>query len=161
MTGTEDKRTSDESAVATPSVWLQVLVLTVLFLGGGLAGASLSNLLAPESILAQFVGLFTFAFPFILGMHYWLGLAIVIALWRLARHGRAGMAKMRVKAPPGSIVFVPTCTVLVGVAGLLIGMLGSSLGIVATVGLYLLAGLAYGTACWLAARSGYLPFLPE
>lgn len=140
---------------------LQVLVLAILFLGGGAAGVGLSELLAPESILAQFVGLFTFAVPFILGMHYWLGLAIVLALWRLARVGWDGMATMRLKAPPGSFVFVPTCTLLVGGAGLLIGILGSSLGIVATLGLYLLAGLAYGTACWLAARSGYLPFLPE
>jgi hypothetical protein len=49
---------------------------------------------------------------------------------------------------------------LVGFAGLLIGLLGSSLGVISTLGMYALLGLGYGTACWLCARSGYLPF-PE
>ena len=63
--------------------------------------------------------------------------------------------------PGGSIVFVPTALVVFGVAGLLMGVFGSSFGVILMVGLYLAVGLAYGTACWLLARSGYLPFPQE
>jgi hypothetical protein len=58
-------------------------------------------------------------------------------------------------------VFLPISVALVGFAGLLIGILGSPLGLLATVGLYLLLGGFFGTACWLLARSGYLPFPRE
>jgi hypothetical protein len=71
------------------------------------------------------------------------------------------MSRMPPQIPPGSIAFVPVCVVLVGCAGLLIGVLGSSIGVITTVALYLMLGLAYGTACWLFARSGYLPFPQE
>jgi hypothetical protein len=63
--------------------------------------------------------------------------------------------------PAGAIAFVPACVLLVGFAGLLIGLLGSSLGILTTVGLYLTLGFGYGVACWLLARAGYLPFPRE
>jgi hypothetical protein len=152
--------TIEERAHPVRSGWLQALALTVLFLGGGVAGSGIAQRLAPDSIVAAFVGLFTFAVPFVVGLHLWLGLAIGIALWRLARHGRRGLSDTPSPVPPGSAVFVPVCTLLVGGAGLLVGVFGSSLGVVTTVGLYLLLGLGYGTVCWLCARSGYLPF-PE
>ena len=139
-------------------MWLQVLVLATLFLGGGLLGVALSQWLAPESILAQFVGLFSFSAPFIVGLQWWLGLALGIALWRTAWHGPMTPEERRTAIPAGSFVFVPVSVTLAAVAGVLIGILGSSLGFLATLGLYVLLGLGYGTACWLCARSGYLPF---
>ena len=142
-------------------IWHQVGVLALLFLGGGAAGVGLSQHLAADSILAQFVGLFTFSLPFVIGLKAWLGLAIGVALWRTAVRGPATPAEARAETPAGSIVFVPVSVALVGAAGLVVGVLGSSLGILATLGLYVLLGVGYGTLCWLAARSGYLPFPTE
>jgi hypothetical protein len=144
------------------SVWRQVFVLITLFLGGGSFGVWLSGRLAPDSILAQFVGLFSFSFPFAIGLHLWVGTAIVVELFRLiARRGRRLAPEERSATMPGSFVFVPTCAVIVTSAGLLIGVFGSSLGVLATTGVYLLLGLAYGVACWLFARAGYLPIPQE
>ena len=141
--------------------WHQVGVLALLFLGGGAAGVGLSWSLAPESVVAQFVGLFTFPLPFVIGLQAWLGLAIGVAMWRTAVRGPVAPADARAETPAGSIVFVPVSVAFVSAVGLVIGILGSSLGILATLGLYVLLGLGYGTACWIAARSGYLPFPTE
>ena len=89
-------------------------------------------------------------------MQFWLGFAVVVALWRRAKDGPAPNAAGEI--PGGSIAFVPACLFLIGCAGLLIGTLGSSIGVLGTVALYLMLGLAYGTTCWLLARNGYLPF---
>jgi hypothetical protein len=150
------------SASRQRSVWIQAAILAVAFFGGGAAGVGLSGRLAPDSAIAQFVGLFTFPMPFVVGMQLWLGVALITAVWRLLR-GRslAAAAAIRAGVPPGSIVFLPISVALVGFAGLLIGILGSPLGLLATVGLYLLLGGFFGTACWLLARSGYLPFPRE
>jgi hypothetical protein len=143
------------------SVWVQVGALAILFLGGGAAGVGLSRYLVPGSFLAQFVGLFTFPVPFVIGLQSWLGLALGVAMWRTAAHGPAKPGERLSEIPAGSIAFVPVSVMFVGGAGLLIGLLGSSLGILATLGLYVLLGFGYGMACWLAARSGYLPFPQE
>jgi hypothetical protein len=144
------------------SVWLQVLVLIVLFFGGGSFGVWLAVRLAPESILAQFVGLFSFSFPFAVGLQLWLGAAILIEIWRLiGRRGRRLPPEERSATPPGAFVFVPTCGLYITASGLLIGLFGSSLGVMATTVLYLLLGVGYGVACWLFARAGYLPVPQE
>jgi hypothetical protein len=139
----------------------QVIVLATLFLGGGVAGAGLSHWLAPDSWAAQFVGLFSLSLPFAIGMNLWLGFAITTELWRAVRRRGRPARGAAAPVPPGAIAFVPTCVVLVGFAGILIAILGSSLGVVLTVALYLALGLLYGIACWLYARNGYLPFPHE
>ena len=141
--------------------WHQVGVLALLFLGGGVAGVGIARYLVAGSFVAQFVGLFTFPLPFVIGLQSWLGLAVGVAMWRTAVRGPATPAEARGETPAGSIVFVPVSVVFVGAVGLLVGLLGSSLGILATLGLYVLLGLGYGIACWIAARSGYLPFPNE
>ena len=144
-----------------PVKW-QILALVLLFLGGGSFGVWLSGRLAPESILAQFVGLFSFSLPFAIGLQSWMGTAIAVEVFRLiARRGRRLPPEQRSATPPGSFVFVPTCVGLITCAGLLIGVFGSSLGVIATTGLYLALGLGYGVACWLFARAGYLPIPQE
>jgi hypothetical protein len=144
------------------SVRVQVFVLALLFLGGGAAGVGLARSLAPESWAAQFVGLFSLSLPFAVGMQAWLGLALATELWRAAkRGGRPRNAAAGADIPGGSFAFVPTCVLLVGAAGMLIGIFGSSLGLLATTGLYLALGLSYGVACWLYAKNGYLPFPHE
>ena len=152
---------SDSNLARRRPAWHQAGVLAVLFLGGGGAGVFVSRYLAPASVVAQFVGLFTFPLPFVIGLQSWLGLAIGVAMWRTAVRGPATAADARAETPAGSIVFVPISVAFVGAVGLVIGILGSSLGILATLGLYVLLGLGYGTACWIAARSGYLPFPNE
>jgi hypothetical protein len=142
-------------------VWHQVATLVLLFLGGGAAGVGLSRYLTASSIVAQFVGLFAFPMAFVIGLQAWLGLAIGHALWRTAVHGPARPGEARTEIPGGSIVFVPVSVAIVGFAGLVIGLVGSSLGILATLGLYVLLGFGYGLVCWLAARAGYLPFPSE
>jgi hypothetical protein len=110
---------------ARVSVWVQVFVLALLFLGGGVAGLGVARSVAPGSFPAEFFGTFAFPLSFGIGMQAWLGMA------------------------------------LVGGAGLIIGIFGSSLGVLATIALYLTLGVSYGTACWLYARNGYLPFPQE
>ena len=138
---------------------LQVIVLATLFLGGGAFGVGLAQWLAPGSVAAQFVGLFTFSLPFAISMQFWVGSALVVAVWRTLTRGpkKAGHHE-QAEIPGGSIVFIPTCTALVTVAGLLVALFGSSIGVIGTAGLYLVLGAIYGTYCWLFARAGYLPF---
>ena len=149
---------SGSTAAPRRPVWHQVGALAVLFLGGGASGVALSRHLVPGSVLAQFIGLFTFPVPFVIGLQAWLGLAIGVAMWHTAVRGPATPGQVRSETPAGSFAFVPVSVAVVSVIGLVMGMLGSSLGILATLGLYVLLGFGYGTACWLAARSGYLPF---
>ena len=138
-----------------------MFVLALLFLGGGAAGLGIAQSLAPDSWAAQFVGLFSLSLPFAIGMNLWLGFAITTELWRAVRRRGRPAPGAASPIPPGSIAFVPTCLVMVGCSGIVIAMLGSRLGALPTVGLYLILGLFYGVACWLYARNGYLPFPQE
>lgn len=147
---------------ARPGVWAQVVVLVILFLGGGVAGLGIARSVAPGSFAAEFFGMFAFPLSFGIGMQAWLGMALVTDAWRTIRRGfRPAADAGKVRIPPGSFAFVPTSVLLIGCAGLLIGIFGSSLGLLTTVALYLTLGLVYGIACWLYARNGYLPFPQE
>jgi hypothetical protein len=141
---------------------VQVTVVAILFLGGGFAGVGIARFVAPGSLAAEFIGLFSLSLPFAVGMQAWLGLALVTAAWRaIRRRERAAASAGEASIPPGSFAFVPTCIVLVGSAGVLIALVGSTVGALATIALYLTLGLLYGTACWLYAKNGYLPFPQE
>ena len=137
-------------------------MLALLFLGGGVAGLGIARWVAPGSFAAEFFGTFAFPLSFGIGMQAWLGMALVTEAWRTIRRGFRPLAKSgELRIPPGSFAFVPTSVVLIGGAGLPIGIFGSSLGLLTTIALYLMLGLFYGTACWLYARNGYLPFPQE
>ena len=153
---------STPQSAPPPSVALQVVALAVLFLGGGVAGDWLATRLAPDSFVARFFGLFALPLAFASGLQSWVGFAIAIALWRTITRGPATPEERRAqRVPSGSIVFVPIAVGFGGAAGLMIGLLGSAVGLLLTLGVYLLLGLGYGTACWLCARAGYLPFPTE
>jgi hypothetical protein len=144
------------------SAWTQVFVLAILFLGGGVAGLGIARSVAPGSVAAEFFGMFAFPLSFGIGVQAWLGMALVTEAWRTIRRGFGPAATTgEVRIPPGSFAFVPISVLLVGGAGLLIAIFGSSLGVFATIALYLTLGLFYGVACWLYARNGYLPFPQE
>ena len=143
-------------------VWVQVFVLALLFLGGGVAGLGIARSVAPGSFVAEFFGTFAFPLSFGIGLQGWVGMALVTEAWRTIRRGGGRAADSgEVRIPPGSFAFVPPSVVLVGTAGVLIGIFGSTLGVLATTGLYLALGLSYGVACWLYAKNGYLPFPHE
>jgi hypothetical protein len=148
---------------ARVSVWVQVFVMALLFLGGGVAGLGVARSVAPGSFAAEFFGTFAFPLSFGIGMQTWLGMALVTEAWRTIRRGFRPAARQpgEMRIPPGSFAFVPTSVLLVGGAGLLIAIFGSSLGVLGTIALYLTLGVSYGTACWLYARNGYLPFPQE
>jgi hypothetical protein len=145
-----------------PGIWTQVFVMALLFLGGGVAGLGVARSVAPGSFAAEFFGTFAFPLSFGIGMQGWLGMALVTEAWRTIGRGfRPAANPGDVRIPPGSFAFVPTSVLLVGGAGLMIAIFGSSLGALATIALYLTLGLCYGIACWLYARNGYLPFPQE
>jgi hypothetical protein len=150
--GTE-RRVSDGRSRATAT---QALTFAVMFLGGAGAGLGLATWRAPGSFAAQVVGMFTFSLPFAIGMQWWLGTALLLALWGLVTKGPR--TPLPGEVPGGAIVFVPVCAALVTTAGLLVGALATPRTIVATTALYLAVGVLYGVACWRLARSGYLPF---
>jgi hypothetical protein len=136
--------------------------MAILFLGGGVAGLGIARAVAPGSFVAEFFGTFALPLSFGIGMQAWLGTALVTEAWRTIRRGFRPLAKTgEVRIPPGSLVFVPVSVLLVGGAGLPIAVFGSSLGLLTTIALYLTLGVAYGVACWLYARNGYLPFPQE
>jgi hypothetical protein len=157
---------SDGHAIAPPrrAVAHQVTALTLLFLGGGAVGARLAAWLVPESIAAQFFGMFVLPMAFATGLQSWLGSAVAMALWRTVTRGPATAAERHVErsgVPGGSFVFVPIALAFAAAAGLLVGMLGAAGGLVPTLIAYGVLGLGYGIACWRCARSGYLPFPQE
>ena len=147
---------------------LQVVTLVATFVGGLALGNFLPQWLVPGSETAIII---TFLLPplaMILGLQSWLGLAILAAVVRLigaaVRRGfpperRVGSGNAAV-VPPGSFVFVPISTAILGFGGIFCGILPASEGFFAVVAGYLMAGASYGTLLWIVAREGYLP-LPD
>jgi hypothetical protein len=101
-------------------VWVQVFVLALLFLGGGVAGLGIARAVAPGSFAAEFFGTFAFPLAFGIGMQSWVGTALATEAWRTIRRGfRPAPDRGKVRIPPGSFAFVPPSVLLVGGAGLL------------------------------------------
>ena len=151
-----------------PSPWLTVAIFFGLFFGGGYLGIQVSRLLAPGSGLAEFVSFLTLPAAFVLGIVAWAGAAIPGALRRFVllvlKGVRSPAAKengSKATIPPGSFAFVPAALVPCLVAGTVVGALSSRLGFGWVLCLYAGLGLGYGVACWLLARTGYLPFPRE
>lgn len=142
-------------------------ITIALFLGGGIGGVALATYLAPDSIVANFVGLLALPFAFLTGMQFWLGFALFSALVYGVRKlaGRVDESSSSVAGdrgvPPGSYSFLLTSLVVSVGAGVVMAIVATRLGFLATLLIYLLVGLAYGVTCWLLARSGYLPFPEE
>ena len=141
-------------------------ITAALFFGGGIGGVVLANYLAPDSVIANFVGLLALPFAFLTGMQFWLGFALLSALVYGIRRlvGQinelpSSMAGNRC-VPPGSYSFLLTSLVVSVGAGVIVAFVATRLGFFATLLIYLLVGLFYGLTCWLLARSGFLPF-PE
>ena len=141
-----------------PPVWRQVAALIVLFLGGGVAGATLAERLAPGSIVAAAAGLFALPLTFAVGLQLWLGTGLLLAIVHRLRGRRFTRKPGERLIPAGAFVFVPLAVAFNGAAGLVVAVAGSSIGWLATLLLYPALGALYGAACWRLARAGYLPF---
>jgi hypothetical protein len=132
------------------------------FLSGPLIGVMLARSVAPESWLADAVGLFMLPLAFTVGLQIWLGTAIVTAMVQIIvrlASGRpwraAGGAAMRV--PAGSIAFVPVAAAAGLLGGVLVGLVSDTHSVPACVALYGGASALYGVLVWQLARAGYLP----
>lgn len=150
----------------TPKYWpTTVPVLLVLFFGGGFAGEQLASVLATDSPLAKFIGLFALPVSMILGFISWLGTASFIAL----KHGIKRNDKIpreeyswgKTTIPPGSRAFVIASIISCLVVGSLVGFLSTEYGFMQSFISYVGMGAAYGLLCWKAAANGYLPFPSE
>jgi hypothetical protein len=145
------------------------LVLMVSMLGafgsGPLLGTGLACLLAPDSFVAEGIGMFAFPLAFVLGLQAWLGLAIFSAVLHAGRRLfskqlRRSLTGSSVVVPPGSFVFVPLSVGAGLLAGIVVGLVSDTHALLTSVLLFVAAGALYGAVVWQLARSGYLPF-PE
>ncbi len=144
-----------------PSPIRQLLLFLGLLFASIVGGALLSDYFAPGSHLARLLGLLSLVVPLLVGMLLWLGVTILVAVWRILRRGlrtSSSASPRPCEIPPGSSIFLPTSVLIVGMTGLLVGALGSTRPFLVTFAAYVLVGLAHGLTCWALARHGYLPF---
>ncbi len=143
------------------------ITLLAGFLSGPLIGAWFGQTLAPDSELSQIATLLVFPAVFVIGMMFWLGLAVatvviggIVGLFR-GRMPWSGprVGAGRVEVPPGYWVFPVLAVVLAGGAGVVQALLTET-ALLTALGAHLVVGGGYGGALWLAAHLGYLPF-PE
>jgi hypothetical protein len=146
-----------------PSPWLSVPIFLGLFFGGGYLGILVSHFVAPESGLAEFVSFLAFPAAFVIGIFAWAGAAIPGAIRRLMLRSASSEKNTNANPviPPGSFAFIPTALVIGLLAGAIVGAVSTSLSYRWVLCLYGGLGLSYGVACWLLARTGFLPFPRE
>lgn len=155
-----------------PNPWLVMAAVFGLFIGGGLAGIAIGNIVVADSETA--IGLSGIMLPLglILGLSAWVGVAIlsipiILARRLLAlRQSTVQETKKPADSPDpigkGSFVFVVVSTAICALIGVVCALLsGSGYPFVAIVPLYTGIGLLYGLLCWRLAWRGYLPFPDE
>jgi hypothetical protein len=98
----------------------------------------------------------------ILGLHAWLGMAVLLALLGLAvdlLSGRGFRRRPLGGTPPsGSFVFVPIAAVAGMLGGAFCAFLPAAENGVVVFAVYAAGGATYGVALWALARNGLLPF---
>jgi len=82
-----------------------VPVVLGLFFGGGYGGIELARTLAPDSVLAPFIGLFTLPGAFFIGIVAWAGATFIGALRLRLKGGREKRPSL--KQPEASKPAVP------------------------------------------------------
>lgn len=133
-----------------------------LFLGAGAVGAGLAELLAPDSWLAEAVGLFALPVAFAAGLQAWHGLALFGLVLRLLGQRRAAgsRAEWRVQdrpgGLPGSFVFLPISSGAGALAGTIVGAASSSHPWWLALLAFWTAGTVHGLLAWRLADRGVL-----
>jgi hypothetical protein len=141
-------------------VWLAVIALFALFLGGGGIGLWLADALAPGSRAAQFVSFFALPLAFAVGLQIWYGLALLSVVPRLLGFGRSPPEVRPSRGAraelPGSVVFVPVTSGIAAMAGIVVGLLSPTRAAWLVALVYGLVGTAHGLVAWRLARRGVL-----
>lgn len=148
------------------SVWVFVLALIALFLGGGLVGDLLARLIAPGSFVAEAVSFFALPVAFAAAMQAWYGLALFSLAPRILMMLTAGRSTPRADAGvsrrsprrglPGAFVFLPFSVAAGASAGVIVGILSSTLPFAIALAIYTAVGALHGWIGWRLARAGYL-----
>jgi uncharacterized membrane protein YfcA len=138
---------------------LSILVVAVMFLGGGAADVGLAMWLAPGSQLASFVAFLALPFAFVISLVLWQGLTLLILLVRLiaGRRGRAPREEALVTLRRKAIVMIPVPVVICAPVGLIVGLLGG--GVLLSTAAFTVVGMAYGVGLWALAQKDLLPLL--
>jgi hypothetical protein len=150
-----------------PGCIAQLLAMLLMFIGAPGAGFLIAAELAPQSDMARMVGLAAMLVGLFVGAFLWLGTLFLALLWRLLllpfrlllRLVRGPAPDRKVadrEMPSGSIVFWPVMTAVCLVAGLIIGALSETAGILLATAIFGSVGVVYGLVLWRMARSGYL-----
>jgi hypothetical protein len=153
-------------AATARSALLTVVAYATLFLGGGVVGLAMAEVLAPGSWLAQAVSFFALPVAFASSLQMWYGLAllsVIPRLFALLRGSRVVVARSAQIGPPGlpgSFVFLPIGSAVGALAGVLVGILSPTRSVWLVAPVYWLVGTAHGLLAWRLARAGYL-FPPE
>lgn len=158
---------ADQASSAVPERPLsaRLAAFALPFVAGPAVGSTLAAWLVPGSALAQALTFFVLPLAMIAGLYAWIGLALFTLLGRLV--GRLARGERTVRGavadgpPPGSFVFVPLSAAAMGLAGVVCGLLPSSIGFLPVTLVYAVCGAAYGGILHGLARRGYLQFPDE
>lgn len=155
------------SSPQRPHFLTQVLVSGTVFLSGPPLGTYLSKSVAPDSVIADFVGFSMLPFALITGLQLW-GLcadlkAIYHWVMRLSKKSRGQSSKSYSEqsgsVPSGSFLLIVYFTAVTTLAGLITTAVSTVEGGLGTILLkYALLGMIYGSVCWSLVCCGYLKF---
>jgi len=139
---------------------VSIIILLILFFGGGFVGEQLALALAPSSGLSRLLGFLALPAAFIAGFVLWAGTATVVLIARLAKRGSPTGRKAS-EIPPGAIGFLWSSVLSCLIVGALTGLLSEKQAFFPVFGSFAATGLVYGILCWQLAKSGWLPFPRE
>lgn len=145
------------------SAWTHVGTILAAFAAAPALGFLLGARVAPDSLVISTIAPFAYFLIFFLGILIWVGFGVVALIFTLLRAfvTRSGRKLPSLSegllVPPGYRVFPVLGGLIGGGLGILAALLTPG-SLVTAGGPFLLAGIAYGGALWLAAHHGYLPF---
>jgi hypothetical protein len=152
---------------------LKIFGLLALLLFGGIGlGLLLVKIFSPSSALADFFGFMTFPLAFGISMTLWYYAASAVLVTKLVKillknRGKENfketvsseMGQYRNKPLPAIFLFVPICTIISFIGGVLVGF-NPTANFWIVVIVFTIAGFIYGLILKKLAHSGKLP-LPE
>ena len=155
--------------------WKSFGLMALVIFGGAGFGFLMAYLLAPESDLAAFVGMFMLPLAFFIGLKSWHGVAMAVMSKRLMGAAVKTVvggqnfsdavaeqtADLDMRAPPGTYVFLPIAIIITVPCAVVFAFTAESVGAMAAFGIVAAVGVGYGVLLRWLARSGRLPFPDE